>query len=42
LIELFLSDTEKKAAEAVSTDVPPGRLRYISWYRWLQKFLIAS
>jgi hypothetical protein len=42
LIELFLSDTEKKAAEAASTDVPPGRLRYISWYRWLQKFLIAS
>jgi hypothetical protein len=39
LIGLFLSDTEKKAAEATPTDVPPGRLRYLNWYGWLQKFL---
>ncbi len=37
LIGMFLSETEKKAAadKSRSADVPPGRLRYISWYGYL-------
>jgi hypothetical protein len=38
LIGLYLNDTEKKAAEAALTSVPPGRMRYLNWYGWLEKF----